>query len=105
MILSISLAQEFGNFCGNGEAAARFRFERIDPYAATAERIELDFAGVRNANSSFCNALVANLISQSGSDIIDRLRFLNCGPNLRVLLRSAVDLGLTRIERAGLQPA
>lgn len=105
MTLSISLRDEFGATCGNGEAAARFRFQRIDPYVNIAQRIELDFGGVRNANSSFCNALVANLISQNGSGVVSRLRFLNCSPTLQIMLRSAVDLGLSRIDRRATQPA
>ena len=54
MNLSITLFDEFGSFCADGEKAARFRFERIDPYVETAEQIHFDFAGVRNMSSSFC---------------------------------------------------
>jgi hypothetical protein len=105
MKLTINVHDEFGAFCGNGEAAARFRHERIDAYAGIAESIVLDFGGVRNANSSFCNALVANLISQNTAEIVGRIRFLNCNPNLQVMLRAAVDLGLSRLERASARVA
>ena len=103
MILTLGIYDEFGSFCGNGEAALRFRRERIDPYINLAERIELDFARVRNANSSFCNALVANLIEQNSPALLPRLKFLNCSPQLQVMLRSAVDLGLSRLEHQGAQ--
>ena len=62
MNLSITVFEEFGSFCADGEKAARFRFERIDPYVETAEQIHFDFAGVRNMSSSFCNAMLANLV-------------------------------------------
>lgn len=105
MIIHLDIFDEFGAFCGNGEAAARFRFERIEPYVGIADRIELDFAGVRNANSSFCNVLIANLVAQHGAPVLKRIRFLNCGPTLQVMLRAAVDLGLSQSERAQLQQA
>ncbi|MEI8070580.1 MAG: DUF4325 domain-containing protein [Planctomycetota bacterium] len=75
MNLTFPLSDEFGSFCADGEKAASFRFDRVDPFAAEAERISFDFAGVRNASSSFCNALVANLISQTGGSVVQKLRF------------------------------
>jgi len=100
MILTITLAEEFGAFCADGEKAARFRFERVDPFVADADRISFDFAGVRNASSSFCNALVANLISQTGGSVVRKLRFANCRENVRAVIEAAVELGLARLQGA-----
>lgn len=96
MNLSITLHEDFGAFCADGEQAARFRFERIDPYVETAEQIHFDFAGIRNMSSSFCNALLANLISQHGSSVLQKVRFANCRSNVRVMIESAVELGMAR---------
>jgi hypothetical protein len=62
--LCFHIFPEFGRFCANGENAAAFRFSRIEPFLDSHDKIVLDFAGVHNVNSSFANALVANLISQ-----------------------------------------
>lgn len=96
MNLSITLHEDFGAFCADGEQAARFRFERIDPYVETAEQIHFDFAGIRNMSSSFCNALLANLISQHGPSVLQKVRFTNCRSNVRVMIESAIELGMAR---------
>jgi hypothetical protein len=97
MNLSFTLFDEFGSFCADGEKAARFRFERIDPLVETAALIHFDLAGARNMSSSFCNALLANLISQDGQSVIQKVRFANCRSNIRVMIESAIELGMTRL--------
>ena len=96
MNVELQMADEFGEFCANGELAAQVRFERIEPLASAAAQIVFDFKGVRNMNSSFCNALIANLIRQH-PDVVPKLRFINCRPNVRVLIKSAVDLGIASV--------
>ncbi len=92
----ITLSEDFGSFCADGEAAARFRFERVDPYVEECEQIAFDFAGVRNMSSSFCNALFANLVSLHGPSILKKIRFHNCRANVQVMVESAIQLGMER---------
>ena len=101
MNLTVSVLAEFGTFCADGEAAARFREVRIDPYIGVADVIELDFSGVRNTNTSFCNALVGNLVIQNGPTVLRHLRLANCRENVKTLLCAAVELGLTKSTRSG----
>ena len=56
----------------------------------------LDFTGVRSANSSFVNALVAGFTELHGQQGLDRLVFKGCNPVLRVLVESAISLGLEK---------
>ena len=98
MTVNVRLADTFGEFCADGERAAKFRFERIDPYVAECDQINLDFANIRNMNSSFCNALIANLISQNSEAIIPKLRFQNCRENIQVLVVAAIELGVQRLR-------
>jgi len=96
--LHIQLSDEFGNFLADGERAAAFRFSRIDPFVHSHEQIVLDFEGVRNVNSSFANALVANLVSQS-PEVLPKLHFANCNPRIRVSIESALALGMERLRQ------
>lgn len=96
--MELQLAQEFGAHLADGEAAARFRLSRIEPYVAIYQQITLDFTGVRNSNSSFMNALVSGLVEQHGEAILDRFIFKGCNPVLRVLIEAAIDLGLQKIQ-------
>jgi hypothetical protein len=94
----LSLAAEFGPQLADGEAASRYRVAQIEPYLDICEQVVLDFTGVRNANSSFMNALVVGIIEQHGRTVLPKLAFKGCNPVLRVLVEAAVSLGLRKVE-------
>jgi hypothetical protein len=96
MTLELNLAEEFGSRLADGAAASEFRMGRLDPYADICKKIVLDFSGVRIANSSFVNALIAGFIEQHGARVLDCLVFKGCNPVLRVLVESAITLGLEK---------
>jgi hypothetical protein len=99
MKMELEFAREFGAHLADGEAAAQFRRVRIEPCVPLYEEIVLDFTGVRNANSSFMNALIAGLVEQHGEAVLDRLLFKGCHPALRILAEAAIDLGLQKRQR------
>jgi hypothetical protein len=96
MKLELNLAEAFGPRVSDGERAAEFRMGRMDPYASLCTEIELDFTGIRIANSSFVNALVSGFIEQHGPQVLDRLVFKGCNPVVRVLVESAISLGVEK---------
>ena len=100
MKLHIRLSDEFGDFLADGEKAAAFRYRRIDPYVQLHEVIDLDFTGIRNMNTSFANALIANLISQE-PDSLKKLHFSNCNARIRVAIEAALALGIDRLGHRG----
>ena len=95
----LSLAGDFGSQLADGEAASRYRMANIEPYLDLCEQVVLDFTGVRSANSSFVNALVAGIIEQHGSAVLQKIAFKGCTPVIRVLVESAISLGLRKIDR------
>ena len=97
MNLQIQLSGEFGDFLADGENAAAFRYGRIDPFIHSHEQIVLDFQGIRNMNSSFANALIGNLVSQS-PEVLPKLHFININPRLRVTIEAALALGPERLN-------
>ena len=97
MNITISIRAEFGSHLADGSAAAHFRMGRIDPYVDICPEIILDFTGVRNANSSFINALVAGMVEQHGVEVLQKTVFQGCNPAIRVLVEAAVDLGVSKI--------
>jgi anti-anti-sigma regulatory factor len=94
----LSLSEEFGTHLADGAAAAVFRMARIEPYVGLCSEVVLDFSGVRHANSSFVNALIAGLVEQHGRDVLKILVFKGCNPVVRVLVEGAISLGLQKIE-------
>lgn len=97
----LSLAEEFGPQLADGTLAARFRQQRIEPYLPLCEQVVLDFTRVRNANSSFINALIAGTIEQHGQPVLTKLVFKGCNAVIRVLVESAIELGLEKAKRVG----
>jgi hypothetical protein len=98
MKLELNLADEFGAGLADGALAAELRQGQMDPYASICTEIALNFTGIRNANSSFVNALVSGFIEQHGPQALDRLVFQGCNPVVRVLVESAISLGLEKHE-------
>jgi anti-anti-sigma regulatory factor len=95
--LQIQLCGEFGDFLADGEKAAAFRYARMDPFIHSHEQLVLDFQGIRNMNSSFANALIANLVSQS-PEVLPKLHFININPRVRVTIEAALALGTERLN-------
>lgn len=92
------LAEDFGPRLADGAEASKYRLTRLDPYVAMCEEMVLDFTGVRTANSSFVNALVAALLEHHGDAVLSKLVFKGCSPLVRVLVEGAIDLGLQKAE-------
>jgi len=61
----------------------------------------LDFTGVRSANSSFINALIAAVVERNGERVLNKIIFKGCNATLQVLVEAAIDLGVQKgLERA-----
>lgn len=97
MNLEIAICEQFGSHLADGVKAAEFSMGRIDPYVDICPEIVLDFTGVRNANSSFINALVTGLVEQHGVKVLHKIIFKGCNPPIQVLIQAAVELGVRKI--------
>ena len=96
MNIELSLLNDFGTNLSDGYRAAEYRMGRVDPYVDLVDKIVLDFTGVRNANSSFVNALVAGTIEQYGKSVVSKLVFKGCNPLIKVLVEAAIYLGMQK---------
>ena len=101
MKLELNLAKEFGTFLAEGALAAAYRLKHVEPFYQAYAEIVLDFSGVRNVNSSFANALIAPLLEQHGEEALKKLRFHGCNAVVRVLVQSALTLGLEQAADHG----
>ena len=101
MNLELHLAKDFGTFLAEGALAATYRLQRIEPFFHAYDVIVLDFAGVRNVNSSFANALISPLVAQHGAEALQKLRFRNCNAVVRILVEGALSLGTQQSDTPG----
>lgn len=99
MNMELRLAEEFGSHLADGPKAAAYRSEKIEPLLLAPGDIVLDFAGIRNANSSFMNALLSGLIETHGEGVLEQIVFKGCNPTVKVLVESAIDLGVQKFSR------
>ncbi len=83
----------------DGSRAYEYRRGRLDPYVDISETIIIDFTGVRSANSSFINALVAGAVEQHGESFLAKVKFRGCSPAIRVLIESAISIGREKHAR------
>lgn len=98
MIHEIQLREHFGSRLSDGSLAYGFRVSGIDPYLnlPNCDQVVLDFTGIRNANSSFVNALISGLFEQHGAEALGKLVFRGCLPIVRVLVEAAIELGMSK---------
>lgn len=101
MIKELKLADEFGTFLAEGARAAAYRLAHVEPFYHTYDMLVLNFSGVRNINSSFANALIVPLLEQHGEEALKKLRFQGCNAVVRVMIESALTLGLERSQESG----
>ena len=93
------MAERFGSFLGDGEAANQFRFEEVLPALDLCDAVVFDFGGVENMTHSFANACFANLAIEKGAQVRQKVRFVNCSEIVRVFVRASLDLGLSGASR------
>lgn len=81
--IQIDVHNHFGGFCARGDAAVSLLKSSVYPNIGTDTKIVFDFEGVRNINSSFSNALFANLVRKFGDSVLDQVQIKNAKPNVR----------------------
>ena len=95
------LAPDLGTYLAEGARAAEYRLRAIEPVFAVYDTFVLDFTDVRGLNSSFANALIVPLFAQHGSTVRQKLRFRHCNPVVKVMLESALTLGMQAAQGQG----
>ncbi|WP_417908884.1 STAS-like domain-containing protein [Candidatus Electronema sp. PJ] len=93
----IYIEERFGKLCANGDTALSFLQNEVVPSIHRGGSIAFDFMGVRNMNSSFSNALFANLVMQEGVSVLEKVTFRNCNSNIKALINAALDFGYSKL--------
>lgn len=105
MTTTICIKKHFGSLCANGDKALAFLENELIPLSDGGEEIIFDFVDVRNMNSSFSNALFANLVMKQGVSVMDRIKFKNCRENIKTLVKAALDFGSYKEQQKNLTGA
>lgn len=95
------LSSEFGRFCADGGRAIDFLKNCVRPACDNnSSEIVFDLDGVRNMNSSFANALFANLVRVYGEGVLSRISIVNSRENVKKEVASSLNFGVLSLRKA-----
>lgn len=94
MTIKIKILDGKNIFAEDKDAARRIRVEEILPALKSGESLVLDFSSIRYATQSFIHALIGEALKQYGEDILDKIEFQHCSPQLKNIIGLVVDYSL-----------
>ena len=87
----IRLLERVGSFAENKDEARDIRLTKIIPSLDRKEEVVLNFEGVESATQSFIHALIRDLITRYGNEVLDRIYFKNCSTTVRKIINIVTD--------------
>jgi hypothetical protein len=90
----INIPDISGGFQEDKDLAREIRNGRILPALQEGHSIVIDFSDVRYTTQSFVHALIGAALKQYGEDVLDRMEFRHCSPQLQNLISLVVDYTL-----------
>ena len=91
---SIKLESDVGGFAEDKDQAKELRITKIIPALDRGDTVVLDFGGIRYATQSYVHALIGEALRRYGEDLLRRVEFRNCSPQLRSVIELVVDYSL-----------
>lgn len=91
MTLEIRIPAASGGFAEDKDQAKLLRENKILPALERGDTLVLDFAEVLYATQSFVHALIAVPLKKHGEEVLDRMVFKNCSPQMQSLIELVVD--------------
>ncbi len=75
-----------GSFAENKDIARDIRINRIIPALESKKEVVIDFIGINAATQSFVHALISDLISKRGVEVLDKIYFKNCSETVKKMI-------------------
>jgi hypothetical protein len=94
MTVKIIIPSDASRFQEDKELAKQIRTTQILPSLEEGKRVRIDFSNVEYATQSFVHALIGEALQQHGEQILDRIEFHHCSPQLRNIIELVVNYSL-----------
>ena|SRR5438067_1705620 len=94
MNTKIRLTAGIGGFAEDKDYARELRNNKILPALDSGERVALDFRLVKYATQSFIHALIGEPLKKYGEEVLDRIEFQQCTPQIQSVIELVVDYSL-----------
>ena len=82
----IKLLPQTGVFAENKDIARDIRINRIIPALESKKEVVIDFIVINAATQSFVHALISDLISKRGVEVLDKIYFKNCSETVKKMI-------------------
>ncbi|MCI0491155.1 MAG: STAS-like domain-containing protein [Blastocatellia bacterium] len=90
----IELQPGIAGFVEDKDLARLIRIGELLPALEQGENIVLDFRQVKYATQSFIHALLGEALYKYREELLDRIEFKNCTPQLQSVIELVVDYSL-----------
>lgn len=87
----IKIFNKVGNFGEDKDAAREIRLREIKPCIIKKEEVVLDFDKVEDVTQSFIHALISELITDFGSDVLEKITFKKCNEKIQLIISIVVE--------------
>lgn len=81
-------------FAEDKDVAKYLRRQIIMPALEEDKKVILDFSAVTSSTQSFVHALVGEPLQKMGEDVLAKIEFRSCAPQIKSLVRLVVDYTL-----------
>lgn len=98
MKMVITIIPGDNGFAEDKDSAKKIRLEIILPALERSDEIILDFTGVTSTTQSFIHALIGETLKRYGEDVLDRISFHHCNPQVQSIVSLVVDYSLGGFE-------
>jgi hypothetical protein len=93
-MMKIELTPGIAGFAEDKDQAKTLRLGTLLPALERGENIVLDFRHVKYATQSFIHALLGEALYKYREDLLDKVEFKNCTPQLQSVIELVVDYSL-----------
>jgi STAS-like domain of unknown function (DUF4325) len=94
MSVEVQVNPGANGFAEDKDSAKELRKTVIMPSLVANKTVILNFSGVTSSTQSFVHALIAEPLQKMGEDVLDRLEFRSCAPQIKNLVELVVDYSL-----------
>jgi STAS-like domain of unknown function (DUF4325) len=91
-------------FVEDKDAAKRLRKEIIMPALREDKNVVINFGGVTSSTQSFVHALVGEPLQTIGEEVLNKLEFRSCAPQIKSLVELVVDYSLGGFSASSSSP-
>jgi hypothetical protein len=103
-LVEVKVSGGVNGFAEDKDAAKQLRKTVILPSLLADDTVVLDFSGITSSTQSFVHALIGEPLQKLGENVLDRLEFRSCAPQIKSLVGLVVDYSLGGFSTVAADP-